>query len=265
MSLRLSFHVISMSIERLLSHRINFILGRCQNLFFLLLLYSLWTHAFQNTSHYADFTKENFIMYLLAGHVVRAFVFGTHSALTAGEINYGIFSTYLTKPLNHLWFCFCREWGEKILLTASALGEVGLIVWYTKTNVSYLSSAPLATFVILVSLGHLLYFLLSYCLNLLAFWSREVGGPRFLFVWLIECTSGTMFPLTLLSNGWKIIFNCLPFQFFFYIPLATLLKNSSSIFETNYFITSFIWLILSICLAYSLWTKGLRHYSGEGI
>ena len=116
-----------------------------------------------------------------------------------------------------------------------------------------------------IILANIIYFIISYLVSLIAFWSREAMGPRFLFEWILEFASGAYFPLDILS---PVIFTFLlwfPFMYLLYIPMAIYLgRYDLSLALLSVFVQLF-WISLLSALTYYIWKKGLKKFTGEGI
>lgn len=258
------WHIYTMTITKQLSYRINFILGRFSNLIILLLLYSVWVAVGKNGG-FGGFTIDELISYVAFMHVLRGFVFGSFSTLPAEEINDGTFSIYLVKPLNHQIACYMRDLADRTILTINALTELWLV--HKITGITFFKTIEPSFFVAGLALffvAHLLYFAVSYCLNLLAFWSHEAVGPRFLFTWITQFTSGAYFPL-FITPLLFLVLKFTPFPSFAYYPVLTLLgKISFAEIWQNLLVGAF-WIVLGIFLSFTLWRRGLKRYSGQGI
>ena len=182
------------------------------------------------------------------------------------EINDGTFSRYLVQPINYFWVVFWRELAEKCLNLVSAVFEIIIFVllvgspffWQTDLSV-------LALFFISVVLAFILYFILSYLVSLIAFWSREAMGPKFLFEWFLEFSSGIFFPLSILPKLFFISLSILPFAYLVYSPLRIYLGKAGIHEIVNGFLLSIFWIIAIGLLTRLTWIKGLKKYSGEGM
>jgi ABC-2 type transport system permease protein len=182
------------------------------------------------------------------------------------EINSGDFSKYLSYPINFYWFNFWREFAQRAIHMVSAVLEV--IIFAIILNVELLIQINwllILFFLISTALAVFLYYNLSFLVSLLAFWSREAHGPRFMFEWLLEFASGAYFPLDILP---QIIFGILfrlPFFYIIYFPISIYL-GKFTIGENIFYIgLQIIWIALLVLLTNIVWQQGLKRYSGEGI
>ena len=249
-----------------LEYRIAFILSRFRNIVFLLLLYYVWLYLSKITGRFAMYSAEELSTYVFLAHLLRAIIFGAQSRLAALEINDGTFSTYLVKPITHFWFVFWRELAQKTIYFISAVAELAIFIFLTKAHFLAQNNIKFLLFFALAILGSLfLYFLLTYLVSLLAFWSREAMGPRFLFEWFMEFSSGAFFPLDILSKSALLAFQFLPFAYIMYFPLKIYLGKWDFWQIITGISLQLVFIIFVSLLIMVAWRRGLKRYSGEGI
>ncbi len=260
------FTVFKTSWANELEYRLAFVLTRFRNIVFLLLLYYVWMSLSQVTGRFASYSTEELTTYVFGAHLLRAVIFGSQSRLAALEINDGTFSTYLVKPVAHFWFVYWRELAQRVLFFITAVCELFIFIFLTKAHFLFQQQAKILILVLVAVAGaHFLYFILSYLVSLLAFWSREAMGPRFLFEWFLEFSSGAFFPLDILSKTLLIAFQFLPFAYLFFFPLSLYLGKIGPNESLEKILIQFIWLAAVGFFTYFVWRRGLRRYSGEGI
>jgi ABC-2 type transport system permease protein len=260
------FAVFKTSWANELEYRFAFILSRFRNLTFLLLLYYVWLNLSQTTGRFAMYSAEELTTYVFLAHLLRAIIFGAQARLAALEINDGTFSTYLMKPVSHFWFIFWRELAQKTIFLIAAIFELVIFIFLTRAHFLWQNNLNFLAFFALATAGSLfLYFLLTYLVSLLAFWSREAMGPRFLFEWFMEFASGAFFPLDILSKSALFAFQFLPFAYIMYFPLKIYLGKWSSWEMATGIGLQLVFIIIFSAVVMIAWRRGLRRYSGEGI
>lgn len=259
------FAIYKLSFATQINYRLNFFLGRIRNIVILLVLYTLYS-TLTKTGSFAGYTREEFLTYIFLLHILRNFIFGSQSRLAATEINDGTFSSYFSKPLGHPLYIYMRELAERVTLVFTSVFELFVFWLIVKPNLIFQTNFSLLLyFGISVLLAHFLYFVFSYMVSMIAFWSREAMGPRFLFEWLLEMTSGAYFPLSILSSTVVTVLQFLPFMYMMYIPIQIYLqKIPLSEIPSTLFIQT-IWVVVLFVAAYGLWKLGLKKYTSEGI
>ena len=258
--------VLKSSIARIFSYRLNFFLGRLRNIVVLLLFYYVWKGLTVATGSFAGYTEMELITYVFGVNILRSIILGGNTRDLVEEINNGIFSKYLTEPLNIWWYEFYRDLGHRLLHLFSAFVEGAFFIWILQVDLLWQQNFVFLGFSILASLlAVLLYQSLTFFITSMAFWTREAMGPRFLFDWVLEFASGSYFPLSILSPGWFIFLGKLPFFYIIFFPLSIYLGN----YSLSSIIIGLVWQVLWIGVMYMLnsifWDKGLKRYSGEGI
>jgi ABC-2 type transport system permease protein len=260
------FTVFKTSWANELEYRFAFVLSRFRNLTYLLMLYYVWLNLSQMTGRFAMYSAEELTTYVFLAHLLRAIIFGAQARLAALEINDGTFSTYLMKPVSHFWFIFWRELAQKTIYFVAAIFELAIFIFLTKAHFLWQDNLKFLAFFALATLGSLfLYFLLTYLVSLLAFWSREAMGPRFLFEWFMEFASGAFFPLDILSKSALLAFQFLPFAYIMYFPLKVYLGQWDLRQMETGLSLQIIFIIIFSAVVSVAWRRGLRRYSGEGI
>jgi ABC-2 type transport system permease protein len=258
--------VFRISWQKELEYRFNFLLGRLRNIIVLLLLYFVWHTLTSPTGTFAGYDQNELVTFVLGANVLRSIVFGTQARSVAAEINDGTFSAYLVKPVHHLLFVFFRELAQRCLHTLTAVFEVAVFSALVDARILIqIQWHWLALFFVSTSLAMILYFLLSYTVNLIAFWSREAMGPKFLFDWFLEFASGAYFPLDILASGLYAVFASLPFFYLLYFPIQVYLGRMPLRQVAGGIGLQLIWIGLCILGARFVWAKGLMRFTGEGI
>jgi ABC-2 type transport system permease protein len=249
-----------------LEYRLAFLLSRSRNIIFLLLLYYVWLSLSQITGRFAMYSTEQLATYVFGAHLLRSIVFGSQTREIAWEINNGTFSTYLVKPVNAFWYFFWLQAAQRALYFLSAVFELTIFILVTKAHFFWQNDWRLiAVLPMAAALAAFLYYVLSFIVSLFAFWSREAMGPRFLFEWILEFSSGAFFPLDILSKSTLLAFQFLPFAYIIYFPLKIYLGglNEAQIFRGLGI--QMIFIFIFALFASAIWRRGLKRYSGEGI
>ncbi|NCS72171.1 MAG: hypothetical protein GW775_02805 [Candidatus Magasanikbacteria bacterium] len=232
----------------------------------MLLLYYIWTNVTGVTGSFAGYSELHILNYIFGAHILRSLVFGQPLYVISREINDGTFSRHLVKPLNHMWYFYCHSWAERLLYTGSAIIEVYICTRIFDATL-FLQTNKLQLFLFFLSVvcAHVLYYLLSYGMSLIAFWSREAMGPRFLFEWIVQFTSGSFFPLSIVGSIFFSVLSAMPFMYVLYVPLEIYLGRIDVPMAGYVIGIQLLWILFIRLLVWVLWRKGLRRYSGEGI
>ncbi len=246
-----------------LAYPVNFFMGRLRNVLLLILVYYVWQAVFAQSTRFSGVSLAWFLSYIFIAHIVKSFVVGAQFREVAYEITNGTFSKFLLQPIHHGVFHFFQGLAPRMIHAVTACVEVIIfcVLFSFTPQIGSFSQVLFGIFFLSVAYG--IYFLLAYTAQLLAFWSQEAMGPLFFFDWFMEFSSGSMFPLIIMSPFLYHLVLHLPFAYTVYIP-TTLFMTGTQIH------LSIIGICILLCIllyAFSrfIFFKGLRQYSGDGI
>lgn len=264
-SLEKYWSVFSISFQQEITHRASFLMDRARSITIVVAFYAFWSAIFQNRSDLLGYSKSKMFTYVLGMNVLRALVFSDKTWEIIREINVGKISSYLIRPISYIGFSLSRDAVDKLTNLVSSLIEVSLAVWILSIPLYHPQRpATCALFSLSVILAILLYFLMSYAVSALAFWTAESGGPRFCFELFLEFAAGAFFPLDVLPPVLKQSFQFLPFASLLYFPLSIFLERASVAILVQGFLVQIFWIAVMGFLTRFIWTRGLRIYSAQG-
>ena len=255
-----------MSFARDTAYRLGFFMGILRNLFLLLILYYVWLALSLESGQFAGFTASELTTYVFLAVVIRKFLSAGNTRRVSFDINDGTFSLYLTRPVNHFLFEYAQGLAERIAQTVImtlAVIQVGAVLdidFIVQTDVTLL-----LIFTASLLLAHILMYVMDYGMALIAFWSREAMGPKFLFDWAGDFLAGTYFPLTILSGPLLTIASALPFMYVLFAPLMIYLGKMTVDQSVSVLLIQIVFIILTGLATNLAWNRGLRRYSGEGM
>lgn len=282
MSPTLFFHVILIEAKKSLSYRVDFWLtvigGFAAGA---AVPYFMWTSIFGAGAATAmtdgemtigGYSLTGIIIYSIAAVLVGTVVRGSDLPLTiATDIYEGSLNRYLLYPASYLPFKFAQHIGGMV----PALGQLFLFggaglawgYWGAGVDLAEIGITPRSALMGFVSImvANLLYFCLTYPLQLVAFWADNVWSLIVLLRFLTGLLGGAMLPLALFPEVYQSWIQYTPFPALFAVPIETLLGRV----DFN------AWLLqLAVALAWSLiiagasrwiWLKGQLRYTGVGI
>jgi ABC-2 type transport system permease protein len=111
-----------------------------------------------------------------------------------------------------------------------------------------------------------LHFALDLAIAHLAFWVVDTWAFQHLKNITFSMVGGFNFPYDILSKNVRIIFEFLPFKFFYYTPISYILGIRSGVTAlTQDLLQMILWTMLFIVIASLLWKKGLQKYGAYGM
>lgn len=258
--------IFKLHLSRLTTYRFDFLIGRLRHWIVFVLFFYVWQTVTAGNQSLAGWSGAELATYLVLINVARAVVLGGQSRQVAMDINRGRLSQYLAQPVDYFGLVYARELAERVVETASALAEGVFFVWWFGIDFVWPSTGVGALVgLVALAIGHALYVCLSFGVSLLAFWSREALGPRFLFEWILEFAAGNYFPLGILGGALGAVFMSLPFAYLLYTPAAIWLEKIPVAAWPLTLLLGLGWLTIMALGLKLLWQRGLRQFSAEGI
>lgn len=259
------FWAFKMSIARVVTYRLDLIMGRIRNIIVLLLLYYVWLTLSAGNGQFAGLSAQELTTYVFLASILRRLLFGGDSRQVSQDINEGKFSLYLTRPVNHFVFNYFEELAERVIQICMSILEAIIIGFILHINFfAQTEMVTLFLFAASVFLAHILFYIMTYCLSLISFWSRESMGPRFLFDWFVDFAAGSYFPLHILTGIFWQITLFLPFMYLVYAPIMIYLGRLTGAQSLRVLFIQIMSIIIVGIITNTVWKKGLEHYSGDG-
>lgn len=210
--------------------------------------------AFTNTSSISGWTKEEMFLFygvfLLVDSIFDTFFSGSLQKVPE-YIENGTLDQIISKPTNPIFLITFREFYYfKIVNIILSLGIIGLA--WTNLKIDF-STINFLSFLILVSLGTMIYYSINLILATVSF--HTVHTP---FSELLESVGGIMrFPFNIFNSGIQFAFTfILPLIFVVTIPVEALL----GIYSNITFLAPIIAIIL-LFLATKFWNFSLKKYT----
>lgn len=259
------FLVAKNTIDEYLVYRLNFVMWRVRNVVRLLVVYFLWSAILHTRPNVFGYSESTMLTYILGISVIGSLVFATRTQEIGNDINEGILSNYLVRPMSYFGYVLGRDLADKLFNLSFATIEFFLLLvflqppLFVQTKISFLF-LTLASIVI----ANALYMLVSILLGFIAFWSPETWGPRFLFFIFLEFFAGGLFPLDILPKPIFQALQLLPFNYLLFFPMKVYLGQLANAEIMLGFLVSGIWLGTLWAVIKYIWLVGLKSYTAVG-
>ncbi len=257
--------VVRIAWQRELQERLAFALSRVRGLTILFAVYGLWSALLGEGAAVLDYSRSQILTYALGMGLLRALVLSSTTTQLPFEIAHGRLSDLLLRPIRPLGYWAARDVAAKGLQLASATVEVALFarVAATPLHVPTRLSTWLAFLASLFG-ATVLYFLMSYGLGLLAFWTSQSQGPRFCFELVLEFCAGAYFPIDVLPAGGQALLAALPFPYLIFYPLAVYLDRAGPPAIARTLAMQAVWIGALWLVVAAIWRRGIRTYTAQG-
>lgn len=251
--------------DQSVSYRLNFVMWRFRQVLQLLTIYFLWTAILPPGKLFNEYTQSLMLTYIFGTSLVNSIVLSSRIWEVADEINSGLLSNLLLRPMNYFVYWFAKNLGDKALNIAFSIIEITLLIFILRPPI-FLQTNIMFLFFFLISLGLAMFlqFCIDFLLSFIGFWSSETWAPRFIFYMLISFFSGGLFPLDILPKGINIIFQSLPFAYLLYFPLKIYLGQLSLLQIITGLFASFIWGFILFAFMQLVWRRGIKIYTAQG-
>ncbi len=259
------WQVFQISLQQELYYRASFIMDRARSITIVIAFYAFWTALFSDRATLLGFSKSQMLTYVLGMNILRALIFSDKTWEMLREINMGRLSYYLIRPISYIRYCLCRDMADKCMHLVSSVLEVSFALLIL--NIPFYvprDFLTVLTFLTASAFAMLLYFLMTYAVGALAFWTAESMGPRFCFELFLEFAAGAFFPLDVLPRSLKTAFELLPFSSLLYFPLNIFLERLDPEALLRGFAIQIFWIGIFFYFTRAIWNKGLQAYCAEG-
>ena len=259
------WQIIISTWQEYMTYRLNFVMWRLRVVMQLFVVYFMWWAILSSRQELFGYTQSMLLTYILLTAAVRTLVMGTTTMEIGAIINQGNLSNFLLKPLNFVNYYVARDVADKALNLAFAIVEIFLVVIilrppvFLQTDMFVIGLSTAA-----IAVGIVLYFIFSYILGLLGFWTPDIWAPRFLSFVIIEFFAGGLFPLDILPKPLFMLSQSLPFYYFIYFPIKVYLGQLSPMAVGTGLFVGALWVMALWYGARLIWIKGLRLYTAEG-
>lgn len=257
--------LFTLSWQKQLEVRSDFVFERGRSVAVLLSMYYLWTALLDNRAGIAGYSREQLITYVLVMTLLRAWVLACVTDRIPSEISRGRISELLLRPMPMFGFWATQDVASKALNITAAVVELSVFMALVRPPLlGPASGAAAAVFALSTIGGMIIYFEMSWMLGVLGFWTSQSWGPRFCFEIVLEFCAGAYFPIDLLPQRVQSIMNLLPFPYLVFHPLSIYLgRTPPSEYATLLGIQA-MWIVALAAAGALMWRTGLRRYAAEG-
>ena len=263
--MRKYFTLFTLSWQKQLEVRSDFVFEQGRSLAVLVSLYYLWSALLTNRTEVVGYSREQILTYVLMMTLLRGWVLACVTDRIPSEISRGKISELLLRPMSHLGYWATQDAAAKALnITAAALMLASFCAIVRPPFQLPPNGAAWAAFILSTVGGMIIYFQMSYMLGVMGFWTAQSWGPRFCFEIVLEFCAGAYFPIDLLPAAFQRVIAMLPFPYLVFHPLSIYLGRTPAAEYGQIFAHQILWIVALALASRALWRLGLRRYAAEG-
>ena len=180
--MRKYFQLAKITFQEYFVYRLNFLLWWFRSIVSFVTLLFFWLVIYGGRNELLGYQKAQMLTYVVGITFLRSFVLASRSADLAGQVRSGELTKFFLQPIKIIWFWLTRDTVDKILNLFFVIFEISAILFFIKFPFYFPHNfSTYFYFLIMVTLALFLYFFMSFCLSVIAFWTDEVWATRFLF------------------------------------------------------------------------------------
>ncbi|MEZ6186728.1 MAG: ABC-2 family transporter protein [Planctomycetota bacterium] len=270
MKARLFWQVVSLEARNRLSYRAEFWLNALIGFFVeFAVVYFLWAAMFRESGkpEIGGYTLQGMVTYYLAvillGKLVRTqrFEGGVSSDIYEGGLN-----RYLVFPAGYFPFKYAQHLGG-LVPAVFQFGLFTVLVLLVLDVPEHLrpTAASLGMALVAVAVANLMYYLLDYAIQLVAFWADNVWSLDVAKWFVASLLGGWMLPLSVFPEWIVPTLEVLPFRFLFDFPARVLLGQIGPAEWARGLLLALAWCGVFALIGKAVWRRGVRQYAGVGI
>ena len=229
----------------------------------------LWRAIFDQSGgqRIGGYTFDGMVVYYLAvilvGKLVRTNRF---EGAVSGDIYEGGLNRYIVFPAAYFPFKYAQHLGTLVpwALQFLLFGGVMLFVLDLPPEMTPTFSGVVMAFAA-IALGNLLYFVLDFVIQIIAFWADNVWSLDVAKWFVASLLGGYMVPLSVFPDRIRGPLEMLPFRFFFDFPARVLTNQVAPEEWAAGMALGTAWIVLFAAVARVVWSRGRLRYTGVGI
>lgn len=268
--MKLFWQVLSTEARTRMSYRADFWINAVVGFFVEFgLAWYLWSAMFRESGaeRMGGYTFEGMVVYYLAVVLLSKLIRGREfEGAVSHDIYQGTLNRYLLYPAHYFPIKFAQRIGSLLpafLQIALFLGVAAFFIDFPADLTPTLGSV--ARSAACVAMGMLLYFILDFCIHLVAFWANNVWSLDVAKWFIASILGGYMLPVTLFPDWAQGVIAWLPFRYFFDFPVRVLLGRIGPMEWALGMTLCLGWCAVLLAAAGLVWRRGTLQYTGVGI
>lgn len=261
--------VFSAETKRLISYRVQFwcelVLSTVVEL---LVTVAVWQAVFaeRDAEQIGGYTLEEMLVYMMLAVFLNQATRGSGTGTFARDIYDGSLTKYLVYPLSLYSYKLGTYLPRSLFALiglALALAGIFFLGYWPDTLILTITSVLFG--LVAVFLATILFFLLLFCVEAVAFWVEHVWALSVILTFTTMLLSGKWIPLDLFPEWLQNLLAYSPFPYLVYFPLTVFLGKTEGSELVHGIVLLVCWILVVFGLSRYMYSRGLRSYTGVGI
>jgi len=246
-------------------YRANIVGGIVSELIGIISALIFWLAIYKSNTQIAGYTLNKVIFYYLLMPLIGSITSVWISNKVGSEIKSGFFTNYLIKPnkpiLNILTHTFAYKFNY--LATTVPVYLIFLIGFSFFSTIRFSGINILMGLLMAIS-GFFIHCLMDLAISWLGFWVDDVWSFQHFKNFIFAIFGGVAFPFDFLPSSMRLIFELLPFKFFYYIPASYINNQRSFSYLFSDILSLCLWGTLFYLIGIKLYSAGIKKYAAFG-
>jgi ABC-2 type transport system permease protein len=226
----------------------------------------LWLAVFRTNTNVGDYKSNAMVLYFALIPFVGSFTNSFVADFLPRDIKDGAISKDIIKPYNLRFVVLARQLSIKIAQMIFRMPAYIFVFWILYSSLKIdISISRILLAVAVCPLCFFVHHTLDYFISLWAFFMDDAWALSHLKFILMLIFGGMTFPITIVPDKVRWLFEAMPFKFFYFFPANIALQGieNQRVFVENIVLAIF-WIFTFYFLGNFLWAKGVKKYGAYG-
>ncbi len=225
----------------------------------------VWLSAYNGRTAIGGYAPGEMVLYYLCMVTFTNFIVAHLMWDVAMEIKEGQFSVYLVRPFSYFQTTFIRNLAWRVFRLIVFVPMLALAVWIYAPHLTQTRFEWGPTFWLSLVMGHVVSFMLSYALGLLALFFQEVFSVYNIYYIPMLFLSGQLVPIGVFPEWLQALSRYMPFQYTVALPTEVFMGRVPESLAWQGIGMQVAWTLSLYVLSRLFWRKGLLYYTGVGM
>lgn len=243
------------------AYRFNAVMSLVTSVLYLVMVYAIWSSIAAAGTLASSLTAV--MTYIVVGQVVSNTVYVNVENYISEWVREGTIVNEMKRPISLRSQSYFRLLGEALFKVATEGFPIALIGFFF-LNLGFPSMGNAGWFLLSVFLSFNLVFAFSYFTSMLIFWTKVGWGIRAMRTNIQNVFSGVLFPLYLLPEWLKPVFDILPFKAIADTPIRIFNMSATGATVHNLLLEQIVWILVIAVAGELFWRKAKTKITVQG-